>query len=75
MRLASLLLLGFSLAAALPSSPQAATISPPGIESQSSNVIEVDRRCGEHRHYVRGHRSRRDGHWIRGQCFRNRDRD
>jgi hypothetical protein len=72
MRLA-LLLIGICLAVALPTSSQSATLHPAGIESQSSNVIEVaGPRCGRYAHYVRGHRSRRDGHWIRGHCVRDR---
>ena len=41
----------------------------------SSPIIQVDRRCGPHRHYVPRHRVRgRDGrlHWVGGVCARNR---
>jgi hypothetical protein len=33
-------------------------------------LVEVDRRCGRHYHYIRGYRSRH-GYWVRGHCVRN----
>jgi hypothetical protein len=37
----------------------------------SSNVVEVDRRCGPGWHWRRGHYNRY-GHWVRGHCVHNR---
>jgi hypothetical protein len=66
-----LLLTGFCLAA--PLSAQAVTRNAPEAAASSSGIIQVDRRCGRHHHYVRGHRSTRDGRYIRGHCVRDRD--
>jgi hypothetical protein len=38
----------------------------------TSPIIEVDRRCGFHRHYVP--RYRHHGHWAGGYCARDRRR-
>ena len=52
-------------------------LGPAQITSDSSPIIQVDRRCGPGRHYVPRHRVRgRDGrlHWVAGYCARNRRR-
>lgn len=44
------------------------------VNDTASPVIQVDRRCGPHRHYVPRHRVRgHDGrlHWVGGMCVRN----
>ena len=44
------------------------------VNDTASPVIQVDRRCGPHRHFVPRHRVRgRDGrlHWVGGVCVRN----
>jgi hypothetical protein len=44
------------------------------INDTASPVVQVDRRCGPHRHYVPRHRVRgHDGrsHWVGGVCVRN----
>jgi hypothetical protein len=71
MRFALLLLTGFCLTA--PLSAQGTSLRPTGAEAAASpDIVKVDRRCGRHRHYVPGHRSRRDGHYMRGYCARDR---
>ncbi len=51
---------------------QAATLRPPGIETQSNSIVEVaGPRCGRGYHWVQRHRAR-NGHWIKGHCTRNR---
>jgi hypothetical protein len=70
-RVAALLLAGFYFAA--PISAQAAVPHLAGLEAgPSPNFVEVRGGCGHGRHYVRGHHSRRDGHWIKGHCARYR---
>jgi hypothetical protein len=43
-----------------------------GLEAHagSQNIIQVDRRCGRHRHYIPHHRDR-FGHWHGGRCVPN----
>jgi hypothetical protein len=36
----------------------------------SSNIVQVDRRCGRGRHYVPRHRNRA-GHIVHGRCVYN----
>jgi Ni/Co efflux regulator RcnB len=39
----------------------------------SSNIVQVDARCGPHRHFIRGFRNRY-GRWMPGHCVRNYER-
>jgi hypothetical protein len=44
------------------------------VNDTASPVIQVDRRCGPHRHFVPRHRVRgQDGrlHWVGGVCVHN----
>jgi hypothetical protein len=65
-------LLVIVVGSALAPTPAAAMAAPvvPQIET-NPNVIEVDRRCGPGRVWIRGHRNRR-GFWVRGHCARRR---
>jgi len=57
---------------ALSPTPSSATSLPLDRPAASAPVIEVaGPRCGRHAHYVRGHRSRINGRWVRGHCVRN----
>jgi hypothetical protein len=71
MRRVALILLGTVAIAALPLPSQAVTPAP-GHEAAapSPNIVEVDRRCGAGRHYVRTHRNKQ-GHLIKGHCVRD----
>jgi hypothetical protein len=73
MRLSAGFLVAGLLMSGLTITVHAATIAPPPLTqvAPSTNIIEVDRRCGRGFHYVRGHRNRY-GHWVRGHCRRNR---
>jgi hypothetical protein len=58
----------------LPSLAPAATVRAPQIIlERSPDIVQVDRRCGPGRHFVRGHRNRR-GFWVRSHCAPNRRR-
>src|SRR5882724_7918558 len=71
MSLAAILMTAACLAAGCAAPAEAATIAPPGLEPGVGDVVEAGGpRCGQHARYVRGHRSRRDGHWIAGHCVR-----
>jgi hypothetical protein len=50
--------------------PSLAFVPSAGLEAHggSANIIQVDRRCGRHRHYVPRHRDR-FGHWHGGRCI------
>jgi hypothetical protein len=53
----------------------APVLGPAQVTSDSSPIVQVDRRCGRGLHYVPRHRVRgRDGrlHWDAGYCVRNR---
>jgi hypothetical protein len=69
------LLLGLALLAPLivlsPAPAKALPAAPLLDAPRSANIVEVDRRCGPHGRYVRGHRAR-NGRWIRGHCVRRR---
>jgi hypothetical protein len=39
-----------------------------------SNIVEIDRRCGEHMRYIRPHQDR-DGRLVHGHCVRDKHRD
>jgi hypothetical protein len=70
MRFTLLLLAGLALAA--PVSVQAATLRPVPLDAASNpDLVEVAVHCGPHAHYVRGHRSSRDHHYIKGRCVRD----
>jgi hypothetical protein len=72
MRAAAFVVLGFIAVVAAPLQSQAATAGATRIQAApSSNIVEVDRRCGRGAHWVPGHRNRY-GHWVRGHCSRNR---
>jgi hypothetical protein len=72
-RIAALLLAGFCFA--LPLSAQASVPRLAELEAgPSPNVVGVAGRCGPGRHYVRGHRSKRDGRWIKNHCAPDRRR-
>jgi hypothetical protein len=71
LRIATLLLIGAAAVASAGASP-ARAITPDHVQAAPSpNIVTVDRRCGEHRHYIRMHRDR-EGHLIRGHCVRDR---
>jgi hypothetical protein len=65
------LALALFLAAPITAPAAAAPSLGDGVATPNPNVVEVDRRCGRGRHYVRSHRGR-NGRWIRGYCSRNR---
>jgi hypothetical protein len=69
---AALAFLVIVVGAALAPTPAAAMVAlaVPQITS-APNVIEVDRRCGPGRVWIRGHRNHR-GYWVRGHCVRRR---
>ncbi len=69
---AALALLVIVVGAALAPMPAAAMVIPatPHV-MPAPNVIEVDRRCGPGRVWIRGHRNYR-GYWVRGHCVRRR---
>jgi hypothetical protein len=72
MRFVLVLATGLCLAGV--ASVEAATLRPAGVAADplSSNIIEVaGPNCGPHAHYVRGHRSTKDHHFIKGRCIRN----
>ena len=66
MRLQPLLLA--ALCALAVTSAEAATITPPPVAAGADTVIAVGDRCGPHHHWVRAHRSPRNGHWIKAHC-------
>jgi hypothetical protein len=57
--------------ALVPTSSQAVIVPGPAEVAPGPNVIEVDRRCGPGRVWIRGHRNYR-GYWVRGHCVRRR---
>jgi len=69
LRLAALLLMGtvgLGAAGAVP----AVAVTPDRVGATASpNIVQVDRRCGEDRRWVRTHRDR-EGRLIRGHCVR-----
>jgi hypothetical protein len=73
MRMLSLTLLA-AVALSCGVATRAAAVPIPGDISVAgtSSIIEVDRRCGFHRHYVP--RYRHHGHWVGGYCARDRRR-
>lgn len=74
LRIAVLLIAGALALVAGPSPSRALSVVAPEITvDQSPNIVQVDRRCGVHGHWVRGHRLR-DGRYIRGHCVRYRHR-
>jgi hypothetical protein len=68
--------LGLTALASISSGSNAAPVlGPAQITSDSSAIVQVDRRCGPGRHLIPRHRVRgRDGrlHWVGGYCARNR---
>jgi hypothetical protein len=71
LRNAIVLMLGLLAIAGAPSPTQAAPGSVLRTEIvPSPNIVEVDRRCGRHAHWVPGHRNRY-GRWVRGHCRPN----
>lgn len=72
MRLAAVLSIGFLCLAACPLPAHAIMPAAGRVEAAPSPpIVEVDRRCGPGRHYIRRHRNRA-GHWVRGHCSRRR---
>jgi hypothetical protein len=70
MRFALLLLAGFAFAGSV--SAQAATLRPAPLDAPSNPALtEVAVHCGPHAHYVKGHRSSKDHHFIKGRCVRD----
>ena len=73
MRVATLIVLGVLTGVGVAPAPaRAIAMTPPTAEvGPSPNIVQVDRRCGPGRHWVRRHRNR-DGNLVPGRCFRNR---
>jgi hypothetical protein len=72
MRVAAIALVGLLAMIAAPAPSQAVTAGPTRLApAPSSNIVEVDRRCGRGAHWVPGHRNRY-GRWVRGHCRDNR---
>ena len=71
MRFVLVLAAGFGLTGL--ASVDAATLRPAGVEADpmASNIIEVAVHCGPHAHYIKGHRSTKDHHFIKGRCVRD----
>jgi hypothetical protein len=70
MRFALVLLAGIAVAG--PASVQAATLHPAPLDAASNpNVVDVAVHCGPHAHYVKGHRSTKDHHYVKGRCVRD----